>query len=163
MTEEEKRKHRCCFTGHRPEKINAPIWLVREQLQKEIRQAIAQGYTTFISGMSRGVDLWAAQIVLAEREKNPKLKLICAIPFPGFEQKWTADWKLQFEHVLTRADLVKHICQEFSMVAYQVRNRWMVHHSALLIAAYTGVSGGTRNTIEYAKKTGKCEIRYLIV
>lgn len=161
MTEEEKRIHRCCFTGHRPEKMSAPAWLVRKQLQKEIQQAITQGYTTFISGMSRGVDLWAAQIVLEEQDTDPSLKLICAVPFPGFEQKWSTDWKHLFEQVLIRADLVKYICQEFSMEAYQIRNCWMVRHSALLIAAYTGASGGTRNTIKYARKIGNCEIRYL--
>ena len=107
--------------------------------------------------------MWAAQIVLEEREKNPSLKLICAIPFPGVEQKWNADWRHQFEQVLVRADLVRYICQEFSMGAYQVRNCWMVRHSALLIAAYTGASGGTRNTIECAKKTGRCEIRCLML
>ena len=44
---------------------------------------------------------------------------------------------------------------------YQRRNEWMVDRSSLLIAAYTGASGGTRNTIEYAKRQAGCEIHYL--
>ena len=33
-TETEKRKHRCCFTGHRPEKLQAPEGVVTAALEK---------------------------------------------------------------------------------------------------------------------------------
>lgn len=68
--EEPKRLHRCCFTGHRPEKLGIPEKQVKEKLRKAIRQAIEDGFTTFISGMARGVDMWAAEIVLEERKKR---------------------------------------------------------------------------------------------
>ncbi len=64
MTERELRKHRCCFTGHRPERLGMPESEVISGLQKEIRQTIADGFQTFISGMARGIDLWATKIVL---------------------------------------------------------------------------------------------------
>ena len=32
----------------------------------------------------------------------------------------------------------------------QRRNRYMVYHSALIIAVYDGLPGGTRQTLEYA-------------
>ena len=70
MTEQEKRQHRCCFTGHRPEKLNVSESFVIEGLEKEIRQAIADGMNVFITGMARGTDIWAALIVLSLREEN---------------------------------------------------------------------------------------------
>ncbi len=57
MSEEEKRKHRCCFTGHHPEKLQQSERAIRKALEKEIRQAIADGFTVFISGMARGIDI----------------------------------------------------------------------------------------------------------
>ena len=33
-----------------------------------------------------------------------------------------------------------------------MRNEWMVDHSGRVIAYYNGTPGGTRNTIEYAKR-----------
>ncbi len=57
MTEQEKRQHRCCFTGHRPEKLNMPKKEVIAWLEAEIRKAIDDGFVTFISGMARGVDI----------------------------------------------------------------------------------------------------------
>ena len=41
-TEAEKRMHRCCFTGHRPEKLQEPEGVVTVALEKEIRQAIEE-------------------------------------------------------------------------------------------------------------------------
>ena len=70
----------CCFTGHRPEKLGFSEWQIKAALEKEIRAAASVGYTVFISGMARGVDLWAAELVLGLREKGEALRLICALP-----------------------------------------------------------------------------------
>ena len=52
--------------------------------------------------------------------------------------------------MLRAADAVYYISDSYSRPVYQRRNEWMVDRSSLLIAAYTGASGGTSNTIEYA-------------
>lgn len=67
MSEAELRKHRCCFTGHRPNKLKIPEKKLAKLLEAEIRLAIDGGYTTFITGMAKGVDLVAAEIVLRLR------------------------------------------------------------------------------------------------
>lgn len=46
-------------------------------LEKEIRQAIADGLTVFITGMALGVDIWAAEIVISLRDNGYPLKLMC--------------------------------------------------------------------------------------
>lgn len=152
MNEEEKRAHRCCFTGHRPEKLYADERAISAALEQAIDAAIADGFTTFISGMARGVDIWAAEIVLCRRQHNPALRLICACPHPAFETRWPTEWATRYCRILSEADLVRTICPSFSMTAYQLRNEWMVDHSARVIAVYNGEPGGTRNTIEYARR-----------
>ena len=57
----------CCFTGHRPEKLGMSETDVKKLLKAEIKKAIDFGYCVFVSGMSRGVDLWAAELVLEEK------------------------------------------------------------------------------------------------
>lgn len=59
----ELRKRSCCFTG-RLEKLTMPEIEIKAALESEIQAAIAEGYQIFISGMARGVDLWAAESVL---------------------------------------------------------------------------------------------------
>lgn len=44
MSEEELRKHRCCFTGHRPEKLHLTEDKIKVLLSAAIKQAIHDGY-----------------------------------------------------------------------------------------------------------------------
>lgn len=152
MDEKELRLHRCCFTGHRPEKLQTEEHMIRAKLEHEIDAAISDGFCTFISGMARGVDLWAAEIMLEKRRENSAIKLIAASPYRGFEERWSSDWRQMYCNVLNKADLVRYICDGYSRACFQTRNEWMVNHSARVIAVYNGEAGGTRNTIEYANR-----------
>ena len=155
MSEQELRSHRCCFTGHRPEKLKRTEEEIKKNLEKAILKAVHDGYTTFITGMARGVDIWAGQIILRLRQSNRDLRLIAALPYPGCESRWSASWKKQYREVLDAANLVQCISPKYSMASFQKRDEWMVDRTARVIAVYDGVSGGTQNTIEYAKK---CEV-----
>lgn len=148
-TELELRQHRCCFTGHRPNDLKRPAWLIKIDLEREIKKAVNEGFTVFISGMAQGVDIWAAQIVLKLRQKGAPIKLICACPFAGFESRWDPSWQQQYKEILDSADLVRYICPSYSRSCFQIRNEWMVDHSARVIAVFNNVPGGTFNTIEY--------------
>lgn len=154
MSEAEKRKHRLCFTGHRPEKLHCGEATVCAILEGSIDAAIADGFVTFITGMARGVDIWAAEIVLARKATNPEIRLICALPHPDFEKRWSAYWQMRYYAILQQADWIKTICPAFSWESYQLRNKWMIDHSARVIAIYNGASGGTAKTIDYAEKSG---------
>ena len=152
MLEQELRRHRCCFTGHRPERLRMSESEAVFSLKEEIRTAIADGFQTYISGVARGIDLWAAEIVLDFRDEGVSIRLICASPYKGFESRWSREWQERYRRVMKRADLVQFICPGYSRDCFQRRNEWMVDHSARVIAAYNGGSGGTRNTVEYAMR-----------
>lgn len=154
MTENEMRMHRACFTGHRPEKLTRTEKDIVRDLEKEIRQAIADGLSVFITGMARGVDIWAAQIVLSLRNSGYDIKLICACPYDGFESGWSKDWQKQYKEILAAADYVKYVCEGYSRSCFQIRNEWMVNHAARVIAVFNGEKSGTKNTIDYAAKAG---------
>ena len=150
--EDEQRQCRCCFTGHRPEKLTEPEDVIRVKLRAAIQEAIADGYTEFITGMARGVDIWAAEVVLGFKANDENIKLICAIPFDGFERRWADEWRARYNAVKEAADEVVYVSRHYYSGCFQVRNEWMVDHSHRLIAVYNGEAGGTRNTITYAKR-----------
>ena len=152
MREEEMRKHRCCFTGHRPDKMEFGEKEIKPLLEKAIDEAISKGFVTFITGMAMGTDIWAAEIVLDRRKKNNDLHLICALPHPGFESRRSFVEKMRFSKIIKNADLVKEINDHYFTGCYQVRNEWMVDRSNLVIAVFNGQKSGTKNTVDYAKK-----------
>lgn len=150
--ENELRRQRCCFTGHRPEKLTRSEAEIKKDLEEAILQAVNDGFVTFIIGIARGVDIWAGEIVLQLRQTNPSIHLIAASPYQGFESRWAADWQRRYNAILEQADLVRFVCKGYSKACFQIRNEWMVDRAARVIAVYNGEPGGTRNTIEYAKK-----------
>lgn len=154
MTEVEKRMHRCCFTGHRPEKLTRSEEAIKTDLEKAIRQAIAEGLDVFITGMARGVDIWAAEIVLLLRDSGMPIRLMCASPFDGFERGWSEEWQRRYRTIMEAADHTLFVCPHYSRSCFQIRNEWMVNHSARVIAVFNGEKGGTKNTIDYAARLG---------
>lgn len=155
LSEAEKRAKRCCFTAHRPEKLfDVPEEVIREKIGKAINMAINNGFTTFICGMAQGVDLWAGEAVIQEKQCNSEIKLICATPFRGFEERWNTHWRNLYTEVAREADYRAAISLSYTRSCFQKRNEWMVSHSGLVIAAYNGESGGTRNTVRYANHCG---------
>lgn len=154
MTEQEKRLHRCCFAGHRPEGILLSETTAKDWLRYQIQQAIAANYTTFITGMGMGVDIWAAQIVLEMKADNPDLHLIAVEPYPSFSAKWSEEWRSAYQEVIAAADLVKRISQRYAPDAINNRLYWMVDHSSRLIAIYNGTKGYTGAFVDYAVSQG---------
>jgi uncharacterized phage-like protein YoqJ len=100
--------------------------------------------------MARGVDIWEAELVLKLRRKGAPIKLICACPYEGFEERWESSWQNRYQEILNEADLVRYICPDYSTDCFQIRNEWMVNHAARVIAVFNNKPSGTMNTIEYA-------------
>ena len=151
---EELRLHRCCFTGHRLDKMELGEKEIKPLLETAIDDAIAEGYVTFITGMAMGTDIWAAEIVLERKKRNKVLHLICALPHPNFESRRSMAEKMRFNKIIKKADLVKEINDHYFTGCYQVRNEWMVDRSNLVIAVFNGRKSGTKNTVDYAKRKG---------
>ena len=145
----------CCFTGHRPGKLHGTEASIRKQLRKEIYKAIEEGYNTFISGMQAGVDVWAALEVIGFKERNPDIKLVCAIPFKDFGAKGKGeDFKKLLKRIMSKADYIHTVTQEFSPRSYILRDDWMVDHSSRIIAVFNGSEGGTAYTLRKAQAQG---------
>lgn len=153
-SENELRQRRCCFTGHRPEKLPYSEEETKALLERALRQAVSDGFVTFISGMARGVNIYAAEIVLKLKSEGVPIHLICASPYCGFEKRWGITWQNRYDSIMANADLIRYICKKYTPSCFQIRNEWMVNRSSRLVAIYSGIPGGTKNTIDYANRMG---------
>ena len=145
-------KHTCAFIGHRPERLQLSEEQVKEWLAEQIERAADAGYTDFITGMQRGVDLWAAEVVLKLIDNDRQIRLIAACAFHGMEENWDMDWKDRYYYVLSRSELVYYISDKPDRRAYLARNHWMVDRASRLITVYSETPGGTNETVEYARQ-----------
>lgn len=151
-----------CFTGHRSQKLP---WLFNEEderckamivtLRSEIESAINNGYKTFLCGMSLGFDMICAETVLNLKEQYSDIKLIGALPCYTQDKKWEDSDKQRYRSLLSRLDRVRCIYDKYiGAECMHERNKYMVNNSSLMIALFNGQRGGTKSTIEYAKKQG---------
>ncbi len=120
-------EHAVLFTGHRPERLDMPEIVVQEWLETQIRKAIDDGFTDFISGMQRGVDLWAAEIVMRLREEmtDKDIHLFSAVAFRGMENQWEIDWQKRYHVVLKAANSVTYVSDKPGRAAFlNVMSGW---------------------------------------
>lgn len=157
----------CAFTGHRPKSFSwkydetaSECLLLKEMLKKEIEKLLDCGVTDFYSGLAEGVDTWAAQIVLALREKNPTLKLHCILPCRDQAKKWEASAQKRHQNILEQANSVICLSESYYDGCMLNRNKYLVEHSSILLAVYDGNwRSGTGMTVRYAQKLGREIIR----
>ncbi len=156
----------CCFTGYRPHRFvftadGLRLEHLQEALYGQIARLYDEGYRSFISGMCIGVDMWAAQQVIALRREHPDVELIAAVPFEGQEKHWAFSDQKEYRRLLDACDRVEVLCRpavsrENAAACYRTRNRWMVDHAEALLAVYTGspenVRSGTAATVHYARE-----------
>lgn len=148
-----------CFSGHRPEKLpcngdvsDQNFKIVLSMLCYEIYKSVEQGYTYFITGMAKGIDLWAAKYVIELMHTNKKLHLICALPYCNYGKSWRGVDKWDLEYILYKANEVVNVSERYNSQCMRIRNEYMVDHSSKLIAVVNDYNSGTGQTIRYAQK-----------
>lgn len=154
----------CCIIGNRPEKFPWDYYDESLESQKEYRSTlkitleeyIKNGYTHFISGGARGVDMDFAELVLYFREIYPNIKLEMAIPYLKQNSAYNDKENQRYKTILSKADEISILNKDYKKGCLHKRNRYMIDKSDL-ITAFWNVEhkGGTYYSINYAEKANK--------
>lgn len=142
---------KCAFTGHRQFDDDFDEGLFEKALIGLIR---TYGVDTFYDGMARGFDLLAARKVI-ELKRDHDIQLVACIPFGGQIDTMNAEERKVYEEVLQRCDDVKILSAEYYPGCMYARNRYMVDNADCVFAYFHGEKGGTKYTVDYAKRNGK--------
>lgn len=161
----------CCVTGHRSEKFPFPreeyaikYMVYMERLQKEILSLICEGYCSFYTGMAEGADLDFAEVVLNLRDREEyDITLTAASPYPIRPVIRETDYQRTRDEILYRCNRIDTVSPKYHKGCMQKRNQYMVDCSDLVLAIWNGEqTGGTWNTIRYARSQGK-RIQYIML
>lgn len=123
----------CCFITDDSEKYTASLDDVRGYLEKKIIKAMEEEKTCFISGMSNQIDMWISSIILELKVKYKELKLICAIPYFGYEKQMDLFQKCLYRCIISDADKVFYISEEDNNSSLELKDKWMIEHSSKTI------------------------------
>ena len=151
----------CCFSGHRPSKLpwgenedDPRCRALKVRLRDALDAAYEAGYRHFICGMAQGCDLYFCETVLALRERRPGVTVEAAIPCEEQAARWRERDRERWFSLVERCDNETMLQHHYDRGCMLRRNRYLVDHSAMLIAVYDGMLGGTMYTISYAMKRG---------
>ena len=149
-----------CFTGHRSQKLpwkfdekDIRCISMKRNLKKEIEKSINDGYNTFLCGMALGFDMICAETVISLKKKFPNIKIIGALPCKTQDLKWPQKERNRYHNLLEQLDGIRCIYNTYVGAKCMIeRNHFMVNNSSKIIALFDGQNGGTKDTINYAKK-----------
>lgn len=154
------------FTGYRSFKLpfgrdlNDPIAInLRFALYQEAeRLAVKHGFRYFLTGGAEGSDLMMAEIILELKKKlRPYYNVshILCLPCKNHDKHWCEEDRERLEAIKSRS-IVQYISdREYTRGCMQARNQYMVNTSCVLLGVFDGQTGGTFNTIEYARKCAR--------
>ena len=147
------RQSTCCFTGHRPSKLpwgydeeDARCAALKRRISTAVETACEEGMEHFICGMAEGCDLYFCEAVLAAKETFPNVT--------SQADAWSEPQRARYDRLRASCDFETLVQERYTPDCMQRRNRYMVDHSSMLIAAHDGLPGGTRSTIAYAMRRG---------
>lgn len=150
-----------CGTGHRPDKLfgydEQAFYDLTDIAYDYLKDNRPEGV---VAGGAIGWDQ-----ALAHAAYQLEIPLVLAYPFEGFESKWPKDSVGRRFHneleVIMRELPYKEVERIYvSEPGYapwkmQVRNKWMVDKTDMVLALWNGTDGGTANCVRYAHQKQK--------
>ena len=155
-----------CITGYRPSKlpseygydIHNAAWqnLKRTFMDVSLFLWTKNQNLHIFTGMALGVDQAFAEAAFVLQKQVPHISVTAAIPCYNQEVKWPISSRELYHEILSHCNQSIHVTKStFTKDCMEIRNRFMVDNSQLVIGVYDGKSGGTKNCINYARRQGK--------
>ncbi|MFI3317949.1 MAG: SLOG family protein [Rikenellaceae bacterium] len=144
------------FTGYRLSKLlrggdMSALESIAGECRLRLEQLYADGYRCFLSGMSSGFDLIAAEQVLLLKRRQKGVRLVAVVPFVGQESGYSAEDRSVYERVLSHSDEVVVLHEAYQgNFQYLKRNDYLLDHASALLCYYDGQRGGTMYTYNRA-------------
>lgn len=134
---------------------NNKLDIIKEKLMKEIERLIVEyNVKNFICGGALGFDTIAAGEVIKTREKYPHIKLVMYLPCHGQESKWNDEQKYRYRLLLSKADKILYVNEEYTEGCMRQRNLKMIKDSFFCVAFCILSNSGTGMTLRNAQAVG---------
>lgn len=141
----------CCFTGHRH---IPPEALVALKIESDVtlRRLIAKGVQEFYCGGALGFDTLAAQSVLQLKKTFPFVRLHFILPCKSQTQYWSDADRQVYSYLLSHADSVQCLYEEYRKNCMYERNRELVKCADVCVCYLKEENSGTAFTVALAAK-----------
>lgn len=153
--------YRVSFTGYRERKLpffgndDPLLGEFKKKLSEIILELIENDVREFYCGMALGADTYAAEAVLQAKERFPEITLTAVIPCSDQDKPWADAQQCRYRELLALCDRIIAVSDQYEDGCMLKRDRALVELCDVLVAVYNGKPGGTRYTVNYARKSGR--------
>ena len=144
----------CSFTGHRIIDRNHTE-AIGALLTRAVEYAYSEGCRIFYTGGAMGFDTIAAREVIRFRISHPDVSLVLLLPCIDQNANWSDAAVSAYEYVLSMANEVRYISDEYTDNCMRERNRALVDACDMLIAYVGRGRSGSGQTLRMAEAAGK--------
>ena len=149
----EKKTESCSFTGHRQiESGHKPS--IDGLTLRAVEYAYSRGVRKFYTGGALGFDTVAARAVILFRMTNPDCELHLILPCADQSVRWRNEDKEAYEHILSMANSVICLSDEYTPECMKARNAELVKRADMLIAYASRERSGAGQTVRMAQRKG---------
>ena len=107
----------------------------------------------FTGHRPKSVDMYAAEIVLALKEKYPQITLECAIPYERQAVRWPEALRNRYFSIAERCDKETMLQTHYTQDCLGKRNQYMVDHADIVLAVCNmRLHSGSRQTVLMARR-----------
>lgn len=153
-----ERDRTVAFTGYRLSQLYKSnddpkiLQSISDKLDEIIEALYDRGYTQFLSGMTEGFGLMAAEAVLRFREQGATVELITVSPYIGQEAGYSAFDKKRYAEIYQKADFNVFTSYEYHKYAYADHTDYLVENASQVVCYYDGQNGTVKHTVTQAMK-----------
>ena len=144
----------CSFTGHRQIKKEHEKELP-DFVARAINYAYGKNCRKFIAGGALGFDTVAAREVIKFRMRHPDVSLVLCLPCIEQDSKWKPRQKRLYEYLLSEANEVIYVSEEYTEGCMRERNRRIAEEADILIAYVNRTNSGAAQTVRMATELGR--------
>lgn len=152
------KKKTVSFTGYRLSQLyktkDDPKLLqsISHKLDEIIEELVENGYTVFLSGLTEGFGLMAAEAVLNFRDKGNDIELWSVSPYIGQEAGYSAADKRRHAEIIKKSDINIATSYEYHKHAYHDHTDYLVDNASQIVCYYDGQNGTVKHTVTQAIK-----------
>ena len=160
-------KKTCICIGHEPEKLGGANKFdeIKNLIRNEIMKQARRGVELFYADMSRGVGLWAAQIILdlKTRPEFAHLYLTAILLYPEQTKYLPEKDRLEFEKVLLMCDETKYIVNKKTTIAFGLKKGFIGREIDIIIAVCDSRDYPTSTTAQEVRRAEEFKKEVIII
>lgn len=149
------------FNDNRPE-----VTYLKKLITQKLIQYIEEGLEWVLIQGQLGIELWAAECVIALKQTYPEIKLGVITPFLEHTSKWNENNQMKYQRIVAESDYVNSVFQQPYQGPFQFQqaDQFMLDHTDITVLIYDDIQPASsqffkQKLVDFVEKTNyTCDI-----